>query len=1127
MKDFSLLSGVPKNVFILPTTVDAPSSSFWIVVHQVDEFSLLRLQGPENQLFKSLLNTLASVFDTKQPPYKILFKRGENAAPLQIAVSESERAIESAWVWIQENMVPELREVKDPFEKESWVVEHVTAIVGSTKDMSVDELSTDEKLRNASRTFRQTFPIPLSERLVNYYSCACNSRQGRLYIAENYLGFYSFLLGVETKILIELRDIQELTKENSKRNLIPDSIRIITKNDEEFFFSNMFKRDEAYDLIVQLIEQSIQRLLKSSRSDVPGQSDDLRPEESVNSLTKSVRTRCSDSNIQSITLKDDLVNQRKNTDLRLRFRLPPSEELRNSIDVSYTLRSATNSSDNPHSSKNTREKRYFGKLYMSQTFIAFEALERRPPPQQHQSVCLFALPLYTIKRFERINERSYISAISLTTWHGIEHMFEFRSHKTTCENFCEALKINLNSQLPSIKVLKPFLADYESEHLLKVKTIEDFNAVLPDTHGLGLKFGYPDEIDTSMDVVKIKKWRDYYSAYGRNLTMLQTQKLSELVRGGLPNVLRGEIWEVCSGAIYRRFENKREYEDLLRTYKDRTSLSTHEIEKDLHRSLPEYAAYQTPDGIARLRRVLIAYSWKHPELGYCQAMNIVVAALLIYMSEERAYWSLEILVEGMLPGYYSTSMYGAVLDQIVLEEFVEQTMPNLKAHLKKIDIQLSVASLPWFLTLYINSMPLHYASQVLDCLFMDGPKVLFKIGLAILKTNEEDIMAADDDAELLTIIKRYFATLNTPASDDVNAGKDPHKKISKFRQLMHMAYEDFSVVTNETIVELRRKNQLKIVGGIESFTKRSTIRKLKDTAQFSKEEISIIYDHFFGAIYYARDNENTQGNTMDQDTFRKMLKTMTHWEYPKDDDDSPQAEFIRTTGKSFVGRMYSIFQKDKSKGLRFQDVVTGLGAIIHGDFMSHVDFFFNMYDHDNDGILVNSDIASMGCEIFWLLLQLGTAKELAWEAVDNLFLLSLEQSSTDEFNEDTVSEWKSRFQIAEGTFSILENQNITHLSDAFLSESTPLIELPLPIFRMVALTNVCLEAFFQSGFSTSIKLEKVTSERQKSLGKELFETLFAEGKKLASNVAQTRHRPSVSFSRPDPQTNTPEPLEFF
>lgn len=37
------------------------------------------------------------------------------------------------------------------------------------------------------------------------------------------------------------------------------------------------------------------------------------------------------------------------------------------------------------------------------------------------------------------------------------------------------------------------------------------------------------------------------------------------------------------------------------------SLSIEEIEKDLNRSLPEYAAYQTPEGINSLRRVLYVF----------------------------------------------------------------------------------------------------------------------------------------------------------------------------------------------------------------------------------------------------------------------------------------------------------------------------------------------------------------------------------------------------------------------------------------------------------------------------------------------------------------------------------------
>ena len=91
------------------------------------------------------------------------------------------------------------------------------------------------------------------------------------------------------------------------------------------------------------------------------------------------------------------------------------------------------------------------------------------------------------------------------------------------------------------------------------------------------------------------------------------------------------MWETLSGSIYLRFANPGYYDRILEEHKGKTSTSTEDIEKDLHRSLPEYSGYQSEEGIAALRRVLQAYSFKNPELGYCQAMNILAAAILMYV----------------------------------------------------------------------------------------------------------------------------------------------------------------------------------------------------------------------------------------------------------------------------------------------------------------------------------------------------------------------------------------------------------------------------------------------------------------------------------------------------------------
>ncbi len=72
-------------------------------------------------------------------------------------------------------------------------------------------------------------------------------------------------------------------------------------------------------------------------------------------------------------------------------------------------------------------------------------------------------------------------------------------------------------------------------------------------------------------------------ANGRNLTLVRFPYFYKLVRVGLPNKLRGEIWELCSGAMFLRFVNGGMYEKLQKDYAGKVSLSTEEIEKDLNR----------------------------------------------------------------------------------------------------------------------------------------------------------------------------------------------------------------------------------------------------------------------------------------------------------------------------------------------------------------------------------------------------------------------------------------------------------------------------------------------------------------------------------------------------------------
>ncbi len=52
-------------------------------------------------------------------------------------------------------------------------------------------------------------------------------------------------------------------------------------------------------------------------------------------------------------------------------------------------------------------------------------------------------------------------------------------------------------------------------------------------------------------------------------------------------------------------------------------------------------------------------------------------------------------------------MHGTLLDQRIFEALVARCLPMIPDHFETVDVQLSVASLPWFLSLYVNIHSFH------------------------------------------------------------------------------------------------------------------------------------------------------------------------------------------------------------------------------------------------------------------------------------------------------------------------------------------------------------------------------------------------------------------------------------
>ena len=368
------------------------------------------------------------------------------------------------------------------------------------------------------------------------------------------------------------------------------------------------------------------------------------------------------------------------------------------------------------------------------------------------------------------------------------------------------------------------------------------------------------------------------------------------------------------------------------------------------------------------------------------------ANLTRYMSEAQAFSILSVLCDRLLPGYYSTTMYGTLLDQKVFESLVEKTMPVLWDHLTKSDVQLSVVSLPWFLSLYINSMPLVFAFRVLDVFFLEGPKVLFQVGLAILRVNGEELLETQDDGSFISVLKSYFSRLDESAHP---RSENPKlRAITRFQELMVVAFKEFSGITHSTITETREKHKGAVLENIETFAKRTSIRNLgPESKRLSVDDLGTIYDRFYETLYQWQQRQRVieeekrrqerkkserlsilappadrqvgrvglgpSPTHMDYDAFREFLAATSKWAVA----DSPVPSRKDSGGQSalwanrrqpadheFMQRLYRKWATDPEEGLNLQSVVNGLARLKGSpDIMNNINYFFDLYDDSGNG----------------------------------------------------------------------------------------------------------------------------------------------------------------------------------
>lgn len=224
------------------------------------------------------------------------------------------------------------------------------------------------------------------------------------------------------------------------------------------------------------------------------------------------------------------------------FGLPTSEVPQDEIPAVLSLSNPVSSNSKGADAVDQAEQEdqvYAGRLILSRSFLCFSSLDRRS--------CRLSLPLYTVRRVERLNvtNRGGVFALAVVVWHGMRVILRLDALRPQCEAFCSVLRDNLRGQLGSMKLLKSFAAACFSEMLLQEsfedgkrgnanssareaestagslldkdptldkdqKELIDAPPPPPDYHaGLGARFKYPGDPRKLREKSKMKLWKDY------------------------------------------------------------------------------------------------------------------------------------------------------------------------------------------------------------------------------------------------------------------------------------------------------------------------------------------------------------------------------------------------------------------------------------------------------------------------------------------------------------------------------------------------------------------------------------------------------------------------------------------